>query len=152
MFRITGLAVVSIIVLMFASSLLAGEHEIAVFMGDTRANAMSALTLGAGYEYRWNDTAGIGLLFEYVQGDRHAREYIFGLPFYAHPYGGLRLCFAPLYVSEKEDEETVARGALRVGVAYAIKAGDFNFTPQFNVDFIGDTAYTVYGLGFGFRF
>lgn len=152
MFRIAALAVVSIIVLMFASSLLASEHEIGIFAGDTRTNQTSALTLGADYEYRWNATAGIGLLFEYVHGDRHHREYIFGLPLYAHPYGGLRLCFAPLYVSEDENGNTVARGAVRVGVAYAIEAGSFNFTPQFNFDFIGETVHSVYGLGFAYRF
>jgi hypothetical protein len=152
MFRVTALAVVSIIVLMFASSLLAGEHEIGVFVGDTRYDGTSALTLGAGYEYQWSATAGIGLLFEYVTGDRHIREYVFGLPFYIHPYGGLRLCVAPLYISEKEDDNTVARGAVRAGAAYAIEAGNFSITPQINFDFIHNEAYTVYGLGFGYRF
>jgi hypothetical protein len=152
MCRITALAVVSIIVLMFASSVLAGEHEIGVFVGDTRHQGVSALTLGADYEYRWNSTAGIGLLFEYVQGNRHTREYIFGVPFYAHPYGGLRLCFAPLFISEDEDGTSVNRGGVRVGVAYAIEAGGFNITPQFDFDFLSERVYTVYGIGFGYRF
>jgi hypothetical protein len=152
MCRITALAVVSIIVLMFASSVLAGEHEIGIFVGDTRYQGESALTLGADYEYRWNATAGVGILLEYVHGDMHSREYILGLPLYAHPYGGLRLCFAPLFVSEDEDGTSVNRGGVRVGVAYALEAGSFNITPQFDFDFMGETVYTVYGIGFGYRF
>jgi hypothetical protein len=152
MSRITALAVVSIAVLMFASSLLAGEHEIAGFFGDTRHDQKSALTLGADYEYRWNATAGMGLLFEYVHGDRHPREYVLGVPFYAHPYGGLRLCFAPLFVSNDEDGNSVNRGAVRVGFAYAIQADGFTFTPEFNFDFVGGSLYSVYGLAFGYRF
>ena len=152
MLRITGLAVVFVIATMFASSVLAGEHELGVFLGDTRYDQTSALTLGADYEYRWSATAGAGLLFEYIQGDRQIREYIFGIPFYVHPYGGLRLCLAALYVSENVDDETVARGAVRAGLAYAIEAGSFNFTPQFNFDFIHNQVYMVYGFGFGYRF
>lgn len=152
MCRITALAVVSIIVLMFASSVLAGEHEIAVFVGDSRYQTISALTLGADYEYRWNATAGIGILFEYVQGDRITRNYVVGIPFYAHPYGGLRLAFVPLFESDDEDGDTVSRGAVRVGFAYALEAGSFNITPQFNFDFRSDAVYTVYGIGFGYRF
>ena len=152
MFRIAALAVVLVIAMTFASSVLAGEHEIAVFLGDTRHDQTSALTLGADYEYRWNSTAGIGLLFEYVQGERHTRKYIIGIPFYVHPYGGLRLAFVPLFESNDEGDETVSRGGVRAGIAYAIDAGGFNITPQFNFDFKSETVYTVYGIGFGYRF
>lgn len=152
MCRITALAVVSIIVLMFASSLLAGEHEIGILVGDTHKDETDALTLGAGYEYRWNATTGIGLLLEYVHGDISPREYVIGLPLYAHPYGGLRLCFAPLYLSEDMDGTSVARGAVRVGVAYALEAGSFNITPVFNFDFMDNQVTTVYGIGFSYRF
>jgi hypothetical protein len=158
MFRTTVLAVVTVAVLMSASSLIAGgyhdygPHAIGVFLGDTRFGGNSALTLGVDYEYRWNATAGIGLLFEYDISDSLAREYLFGIPFYAHPYGGLRLAFVPIYVVEDIDGDKVNRGAVRVGVAYAIETGSFIVTPGISFDFLSDTAYTVYGLGFGFMF
>ncbi len=152
MCRITASAVVSILVLMSASSLLAGESEIAVFAGGTRHDQTSALTLGAGYEYRWTATAGVGVLFEYVHGDRLTREYVFGIPFYVHPYGGLRLAFAPLFEANDEEGTTVNRGAVRIGIAYAIELGNFNITPRFDSDFRSETVYTVYGVGFGYRF
>jgi len=152
MCRITALAVVSIMILMFASSVLAGEHEIAVFVGDSRYQSISGLTLGANYEYRWNATAGVGILFEYVHGDRITRDYVIGIPFYIHPHGGLRLAFVPLFEVNDEDGNTVNRGAVRVGIAYALEAGSFNITPQFNFDFRNDEVATVYGIGFGYRF
>ncbi|MGD9140359.1 MAG: hypothetical protein PVJ42_02340 [bacterium] len=152
MYRITTSAMVAIIILISASFLLAGEHELGVFVGDTRHDQVGALTLGAGYEYKWSATAGVGIVFEYAMGERHIRDYILGIPFYVHPHGGLYMCFAPLFVAEDHDGETVNRGALRVGFGYAIKDGNFAFTPKFNVDFIDDTAYIVYGLGFGYMF
>jgi len=152
MCRITALAVVSIMVLMFASSVLAGEHEIAVFAGDSRYQSISGLTLGANYEYRWNATAGVGILFEYVHGDRITRDYVIGIPFYIHPYSGLRLAFVPLFEVNDEDDNTVNRGAVRAGIAYALEAGSFNITPQFNFDFRNYAVATVYGIGFGYRF
>ncbi len=149
----------SVFVVLMASSLIAGDQqdydrsEFAVFCGDTRSDGTSAFTLGVDYEYRWDSTAGMGLLFEYVLGDRFEREYLFGLPFYAHPYGGLRLLFAPVLVVEKVDDDTnVNRGLVRVGFAYGIDAGDFSITPEFNVDFLRGQAYAVYGLAFGYRF
>lgn len=151
MYRVIISAMVAIIIIS-ASSVLAGEHEIGLFVGDTRHSEVGALTLGGDYEYCWSATAGIGLIFEYVMGERHTRDYILGIPFYVHPHGGLFMRFAPLFVAEDHDGETVNRGALRVGFGYTIKDGDFAFTPEFNVDFIDDTAYVVYGLAFGYRF
>jgi hypothetical protein len=158
MYRITASAVVMVLVMMLASSLLAGgnseydPNEIAVFLGDTRYEGTGAFTLGAGYEYRWNATAGIGFIFEYVLGDRMYRDYVLGLPFYVHPFGGMRFFAAPLFVSQDEDGNSVSRGALRVGFAYAIPAGDFSFTPKFNFDFMNEKVHTVYGVAFGYRF
>lgn len=159
MFRITALVVVSIVLLASASSLVAGEyrdydpHSLGIFVGDTRFDGNNGLTLGAGYEYRWKATVGIGVLFEYVSSDRLMREYVVGIPFRAHPYGGLSLAFVPLYTSEEDDEgNSVARGAVRVGVAYAIDACGFIITPEVNFDFKNDTAYTVYGLILGMSF
>jgi|GEM_PF-2086137 len=151
-------AISAIVILVLAPSLLAGSHdyydphEIAVFVGGTRYEAEDALTFGAGYEYRWNATAGVGLIFEYVVGDRLTRDYILGIPMYIHPYAGLRLTVAALWESNDEGGDTVSRGAVRAGVAYSLEAGDFCITPEMNFDFRSESAYTIYGIAFGYRF
>jgi hypothetical protein len=132
--------------------LVASQFEIGVFVGDTRLGGNSALTVGADYEYRWNATAGTGLLFEYARSGSLTREYVFAIPFYAHPYGGLRLAFAPIYIMEDEDGDKVNRGAVRVGVAHAIEAGSFSVTAQSNFHFVSKQTHSIYSVGFGYNF
>jgi hypothetical protein len=156
--RVTLLAVVSLFLLMSASTLFAGgqggygNNELGIFIGDTRFEGQGAFTVGGEYEYRWNTTAGIGLQFEYASSDSLSRTWILAVPFCLHPYGGLRLSFAPAVAAFDEGDDTVNRGLVRAALAYSLEAGDFTITPEFGLDFMSEHAYTVYGVRFGYGF
>ena len=121
-----------------------GSHEFhtntaGILVGETFEGREEALTLGIEYERRFNESFGVGVLAEYVSDDLDF--WVFALPFAYHS-GPWKLYAAPGVEDGEEGSEFLAR----IGVEYAFEVGDFEISPQLNVDFVDSEEVWVEGL------
>ncbi len=137
------------------------KHHIALFNGATTNFDHDATdyTVGIDYEFRFCQKFGAGIVGEYVATD--SGEWIFGVPVFYHPCGGLKLFAAPLAVFAEEhhdnghntnhDSKKEASFSFRIGAAYDFHFGKFSVGPSIDYD-MGDTKAFVYGLALGIGF
>ena len=132
-----------------------GEHHaphsvLGVFIGDTVEDRRTderrdGLTLGLEYEYRAAEHFGVGLTAEYVGGD--ADNFVFVLPVAYHS-GPWKLYAGPgLEVGEGHSEPL-----LRVGAEYGFHVGDYEISPQLDLDFVNGERLFIFGVVFAREF
>lgn len=132
----------------------AHEHEyhknvVAVFAGVTSEKRRERSgTFGIEYERRLSPSIGLGVLLEHAKGDLDFT--IAAIPF-AYHHGHWKFYTAPGV--EFSDEEYDTEFLLRVGVEYAFEiGGNFEISPQIDLDFVDGEMVTVVGLTFGYGF
>ena len=120
-----------------------GHHDphstIGIFVGDTTERRRDGFTLGIEYEYRASRRLGIGLTAEHAGGDFDTN--VFVLPVALHE-GPWKLYAGPGVESGEEGEEPL----LRVGVEYGLRVGEYEVSPQIDLDFVDGERLFVFGL------
>lgn len=123
-----------------------GEYEIphhtaGLFVGDTTETRRSqGLTLGLEYEYRMTERFGVGVIAEHVGGDFDTNIAVLPVAIHQGPwkvYAGPGM--------ERSDEEGSVF-LLRVGLEYGFHVGDYEISPQLDVDFIDDEHLLIFGV------
>ena len=116
---------------------------LALFIGVTSEERReTGLALGIEYERRLSKAFGIGALVEHTFGDIDTTVY--AVPFAYHS-GPWKVYVAP----GLEDSDDGTEGLVRIGAEYGFEAGDWEISPQIDVDFVdGDQAF-VFGIVFG---
>jgi hypothetical protein len=126
-----------------------GHHEphsvIGVFIGDTTEDRRDGLTLGLEYEYRATENLGVGFTVEHVSGDFDTN--VFVLPVALHN-GAWKVYAGPGVESGEEGDEPL----FRVGVEYGLHAGEYEISPQLDVDFVDGEQLIVFGVVFAREF
>ncbi|SHF44331.1 hypothetical protein SAMN05444483_101126 [Salegentibacter echinorum] len=133
------------------------KHHIALFNGATTnfSHESTSYTIGLDYEYRISKLFGLGLLGEYIAAE--SGEFLAGVPFFVHPYKGLKFVAAPMAVfleehtSGEHKVEKETEFAFRFGTGYDFHFKGFSIGPDINFDF-GKTEALNYGLSIGFGF
>ena len=114
-----------------------------MFIGITSESRRErGLALGVEYERRLSNSFGIGLLAEHTFGDLNF--WVYAVPFAYHT-GRWKLYVAPGI----EDGDHGSESLLRIGAEYGFEVGEWEISPQLDVDFIGGEEVWVLGVVFG---
>jgi hypothetical protein len=113
------------------------------FAGEGRRE--NGLALGAEYERRLNADFGIGLLAEHTFGDLDT--WVVALPLAYHS-GAWKFYLAP----GVEERHAGTESLLRVGAEYGFEYGEWEISPQIDVDFVDGEEIYVIGVTFGHGF
>ncbi len=122
------------------------SHYPGVFIGYTHAQSETHFTYGFEYEYRFEPSWGLGLLYEKTPDAHHGdgTTLILG-EFYYHPDDNLRFGIG----AGKErigGHHPHSENVIQLNASYDIHFGDFGIAPTVAVDFIdGEKAY-VFGV------
>jgi hypothetical protein len=127
------------------------QNIVELFLGNTYEDgdhgSENGFTVAIAYERRFSELFGIGGFYEYASGDFD--KWSIGIPFFLHPYKGLRFQAAPGLEHRDSENEFL----FRLGVAYDfILTEKLMLLPEIAVDFVdGDKAF-IYGfiLAYGF--
>lgn len=115
----------------------------AIFVGATHEGKReNGFTLGLEYERRMSEKFGIGVLAEHVFGDEKA--WVFAVPF-AYHRDRWKFYLAPGI----EDTENGSEALLRVGGEYAFAVGEWEISPQLDIDFVDGNQVLVLGVVIG---
>lgn len=121
-------------------------HMLGLFGGATSINGETNFTLGAEYEYRFNQYFGAGALFEHTPDAHHGdgTSIYMGLVHF-HPYMGLRLSggYGREIIHHHGSKE---KDVWRIGAAYDFHIAGFGVAPTVNLDRIDGHTGTVFGL------
>jgi hypothetical protein len=132
----------------------AHRNHLALFTGATTnfEHESTDFTIGVDYEYRVNDTFGIGLLGEIVYAEH--KETIVGVPFFIHMKSSpLKFVLAPgVIMGEDHHHHKFEKFLFRGGLGYDIHMGDYAITPTVNADVVDGDVSLVYGIAFGIGF
>ncbi len=120
-------------------------NMLGLFLGETFEGREEAFTIGLEYERRINKSFGVGAFAEYVSGDLDF--WLYGVPFAYHT-GPWKLYVAP----GVEDGEHGSEFLVRVGGEYAFEVGEFEISPQLNLDFVDSEEVWVLGVVIGKSF
>jgi hypothetical protein len=115
---------------------------IALFVGVTDEGRHEALALGIEYERRLNESFGVGLVAEHTFGDLDF--WVYAVPFAYHT-GPWKFYIAP----GVEDGDHGSESLVRVGGEYAFEVGDWEISPQLDVDLVDGEEVFVLGVTFG---
>ena len=119
------------------------ENTVAFFVGVAKEGSRdNGLALGIEYEWRLNQAFGIGALAEYTSGDLDA--WVLAVPFAFHS-GPWKFYAAPGI----EDSDAGSESLLRLGGEYGFHRGDWEISPQVDVDFVDGNEIYVIGVTFG---
>lgn len=119
------------------------RNFLAGFIGVTHEDRRdNGLALGIEYERRLNKSFGIGLLAEYTIGDLDF--WVYAVPFAYHT-GRWKLYIAPGI----EDGEGGTESLVRLGAEYAFEVGEWEISPQLDVDFVDGEEVLVLGVVIG---
>ncbi len=136
-----------------ALPVMAQEHDVAVhdhhephsvigvFIGDTTEDRRDGLTLGLEYEYRATKRLGVGFTAERVSGDFDTT--VFALPVALHE-GPWKVYAGPGIERGEEGDEPL----LRVGLEYGFHVGEYEISPQIDMDFVDGERLFVFGAVF----
>ncbi len=117
-------------------------NMLGLFLGETFEGREEDFTFGLEYERRLNASFGIGVFAEHVTGDLDF--WVYGLPFAYHS-GPWKAYIAP----GVEDGDHGSEFLLRVGGEYAFEAGEWEISPQLNLDFVDNEELWVLGVVIG---
>ena len=119
------------------------ENTVAFFVGLAKEGSRdNGLALGIEYEHRLNQAFGIGALAEHTFGDLDA--WVLAVPFAFHS-GAWKFYVAPGI----EDSVAGSESLLRLGGEYGFHRGDWEISPQLDVDFVDGNEIYVIGVTFG---
>lgn len=122
-----------------------GQNEphstLGVFVGDTTESRRDGFTLGLEYEYRASSRWGIGFTAEHAGGDFDTN--VFVLPVALHE-GPWKFYLGPGIESGDEGEEPL----FRVGAEYGLHFGEYEISPQVDLDFVDGERLFVFGIVF----
>ena len=119
------------------------ENTVAFFVGLAKEGSRdNGLALGIEYEYRLNQAFGVGALAEHTFGDLDA--WVLAVPFAFHS-GPWKFYVAPGI----EDGDAGSESLLRLGGEYGFHRGDWEISPQVDVDFVDGNEIYVIGVTFG---
>ncbi len=121
------------------------RNKLELFLGATHVESDDEFSVGLTYEYRINETFGLGGLVEYTDG---VGTWLWALPVFIHPVEPWRLVVAPGLELEGSEDEFL----LRIGVAYEWEFGEWSVAPELNLDFVDSETNEVFGVSFGRRF
>ncbi len=112
-----------------------GAHEIhpnmlGIFLGQTLEGRLEDLTLGVEYERRIGRSFGIGVFAEYVTDDLDF--FVYGVPF-AYHNGHFKAYLAP---GVEDSSEAGAEFMVRIGAEYGFEVGEWEISPQINLDYV----------------
>ena len=123
------------------------RHRLELLLGGTHEDGEDGFTSGLTYEYRITELFGAGAFVDYAAGD--IDKWAAGLPFFIHPYRGLRFLLAPGIDDMGEENQFL----FKLGVAYEFEFGRWTIVPEFDVNLIeGGNHSVTYGVAFGFGF
>jgi len=126
------------------------RHHLALFLGNTQEGSDEhGFSIGADYEYRFNQMIGLGGIIEYAGGEF---EHWVGLAsLFIHPFGNWQIILAPGTEIEKGKHER--EFIFRTGVAYQFHiGGKYSIAPEFVVDIAEEETLMVYGISLGIGF
>jgi len=113
------------------------------FVGVTsESRREKGIPLGIEYERRLNKYIGIGLVAEYTFGDLDF--WVYAVPFAYHT-GRWKLYVAPGI----EDGDHGSEPLIRIGAGYAYEVGEWEISPQLDLDFVDGEEVLVPGVVFG---
>ena len=113
------------------------------FVGVTsESRREKGVALGIEYERRLNKSFGIGLVAEYTFGDLDF--WVYAVPFAYHT-GRWKLYVAPGI----EDGDHGTESLIRIGAEYAYEVGEWEISPQLDLDFVDGEEVWVLGVVFG---
>lgn len=119
------------------------ENTVALFVGFAKEGSHhSGPALGIEYEYRLNASFGIGALAEHTFGDFDS--WVFALPFAYHT-GRWKFYVAPGI----EDGHAGSESLVRLGGEYGFRKGQWEISPQVDIDFVDGKEIFVLGVTFG---
>jgi hypothetical protein len=125
-------------------------HEAGLFLGVTDVDDRLRPTLGVEYEFRIGPRFGVGAVADWAFGGE-GREFVLAPAGYLHVGPALRLQLAPGIQRDKTEREI--EGVLRLGIAYAIEAGErWSVAPAVAMDLVSGETIAVYGITAGYRF
>jgi len=133
--------------LAMAAPASAAEQTLSVFTGVTDDRGDNAFTLGLDYEYHLSEHFGIGGLVDLATGD--VRDFIIGVPVFAHPVGGLLVLAVPGMEHQNDGSNEFL---FRLGVGWEFELSErFVLTPIVNVDFVDGEEIWVYGVALEYK-
>jgi hypothetical protein len=149
--------VLLISMLMSVQSSMASEafhpHYLAIFAGpgveEKKDHEENTYAVGLEYEYRINESIGLGVVYETLGKDTVRNEALV-IPFSVHLGKGWRLFAGPGYEWHDRKEKLL----FRVGAGYGFHlGGQWSITPEAYIDFIenGDRTW-IAGLAVGYHF
>jgi hypothetical protein len=122
------------------------KNVIALFAGVTfKGHREDEPALGIEYERRLSESFGIGGILEYTDGEHDFWVYAVPVAYHNGPW---KLYVAP-GIEEKDDK---SEPLLRLGVEYGFEVGDWEISPQFDVDFVNGEQVIILGVTFGWGF
>ena len=117
------------------------HHTVGVFIGDTTEERRAqGITLGAEYEYRAAETFGIGVIAERVGGDFDTNVFVLPVALHRGPwkvYAGPGL---------EDSEESGSEFLIRAGVEYGFHVGEYEISPQLDIDFVDGDQLLIFGV------
>jgi len=125
------------------------RHKIELGISNTHTeHGENAFTMAASYNYRFSESASIGVLTEYAFDP--LETWILGVPLKIYPGAGWVLTAMP--AAEIHDSHSEPLFRLGVGYEFEIEGTNSSLSPEFNVDWVDDEVNFVIGLSLGFGF
>ncbi len=120
------------------------HHTLGVFLGDTTETRRNqGFTLGLEYEYRLSETFGVGAIVEHVGGDFDTNVAVLPLAYHRGPW---KLYAGP---GIEDSEEAGGEFLVRVGLEYGFHVGNYELSPQIDVDFVDNEHLFIFGITVG---
>lgn len=118
------------------------KNYFAGFVGGANEGRDEAFAVAIEYERRLNERFGVGAVLEHTYGNLDI--WVFAVPLALHS-GRWKLYAAP----GLEDAGHGSEALLRLGVEYGFHVGDWEISPQFDIDFVDGKEVFVLGVAFG---
>lgn len=122
------------------------SHEphstVGIFIGDTNEDRRNGFTVGLEYEYRVSQLLGLGITAEHVAGEFDTNVFVAPIALHSGPwkvYAGPGI----------EDGEEGSEFLMRVGLEYGFHFGEYEISPQVDVDFVDGEQLFVLGVVVG---
>ena len=119
----------------------APANTVGVFLGDTTEDRREGATLGLEFEHRYGARYGVGITAEHVVGDFDTNVLVIPAAVHSGPW--------KLYAGPgMEYAHGHGEPLLRLGAEYGFHVGDYEISPQIDVDFVDGERLLVFGLVF----
>ena len=118
------------------------HSTVGIFIGDTNEDRRNGFTVGLEYEYRVSQLLGLGITAEHVAGEFDTNVFVAPIALHSGPwkvYAGPGI----------EDGEEGSEFLMRVGLEYGFHFGEYEISPQVDVDFVDGEQLFVLGVVFG---